>query len=646
MRRKARLAAARNRRALAFAVCLLSLLVEACSHRIGGNQATTVPEWLSQENDRGVTARSAFNPQLEPYRRKIALVVGIDRYENGIRPLDYAVDDARAVGQLLESKLGFKVRYLLNEQARREGLINAIIGLHDQTGRDDQLLFFFAGHGVSFGDGDSETSYILPRDAKGNAGDDENTAWDSGITMSELVGRLMKLPPKHILILLDTCFSGYAAVTARGSLERHPEQLLERLTSQPAHQILTGGMRGQRVFEGKEWHHSALVFELLQGLGEGLADRNRDGLVPISELYAYLKPAVTYRTHGAQTPFLANLDNHQGEFVFILRPRRLPSLTVEGVQRKALVTHPQALLFPSPYAHDARTLPFLSTLFLFEGEENHRVPVGLRAGAREPDGWIDADDFLEWNSLEVALVTPSGDGSLPIPLFATRDCALGFVEEKVDATCVSLPFETQSAAPGLVMVPLLERWGDAYRGALIWLQVNEQQILPPARDVKDEWEAAAEAQSSSPQLPLGWLPRKKGVQLLVQESVFMRRNKAEILTDLIECISLAARDGANEGATLFRQIVRATFSAVIGASPEDDEPFDTLLTQASGLPFRSTSLSFRPREVEHWQPADFERLDNLLRSKVEALREFLHDPKHAYDLGGKTFVFIPRELFP
>lgn len=595
-----------------------------------GRSAVAAPVQEKVETPRGAQLLPSRERPREPYRRKIALVVGIDLYSNGIPPLNYAVSDAEAVGHVLEVKFGFDVRLLVNEQAKKEALISAVISLHDQMSKDDQLLVFFAGHGKSFGEGAQESGYILPYDAVEGA---EDVAWSRGISMTELVSRIMKLPPKHVLILLDTCFGGYAAMSARGSMEDNPEQLLRRLTSLPARHLLSAGKRGQPVMESASWRHSAFVAELLSGL-EGAADRNRDGLIPVSELYTFLQGAVTRRTKGAQTPHLATLDEGQGEFVFIARPRWRPSFTREGVRRKALIASPEVPLYRSSYSTDARETFPLNTYFLFEGEENRRIPVSLLERSEGPDGWLPVGSFLEWNSFEVALMAPSKDGANSLFLFADRSCALRVVDERDVGKCASIPLPPilSSSSRVSLVIPLLDRWGEAYRGIVIPLR-------PVAKDERDP-------RRDPPGYLIGWLPRKRGGRQLIQEAVFLRRKQALILTNLIDTLSLASTEVLEEGSESFARKVSSAISAITGQVVDPADPLDVLLARAAILPFRTTTLSFSLEEIVQWKPADFLRLHQILERKVEALRSFLLDPKNVYIFNERDHVFIPRDLFP
>jgi hypothetical protein len=67
----------------------------------------------------------------------------------------------------------------------------------------DRLLFYFTGHGFAqdvLNNADELVGFFLPQDAR----PDENT-W---LSMLQLHDALIKLPCRHLLILLDCCFAG------------------------------------------------------------------------------------------------------------------------------------------------------------------------------------------------------------------------------------------------------------------------------------------------------------------------------------------------------------------------------------------------------------------------------------------------------
>ena len=88
------------------------------------------------------------------FGRSIAIIIGIDNYENGIPSLKTAANDARRLATTLNELHNFEINLFLNEDASKERLsqlLNEQLG--NELGADDRLIFYFAGHGVAL-DGD------------------------------------------------------------------------------------------------------------------------------------------------------------------------------------------------------------------------------------------------------------------------------------------------------------------------------------------------------------------------------------------------------------------------------------------------------------------------------------------------------------
>lgn len=251
----------------------------------------------------------------QPYRKKFGLVIGIDDYTGAITPLHYAVADARSIHKMLMDDLGFdEVILLENENATRKDILKSIGILRQETQADDQVFFYFAGHGISFGSGSSEMGYLVPQNATGFAQEDIEL---DGISMTDLRERLVKLPAKHVLLAVDACYGGYAAVSNR-ALPIATQNYIKVITSSKARQIITAGKRDEVVQESSDWGHSAFTYKLLDGLQKALADGDDNGIITTTELYAFLSASVNGITNGQQTPQFAKLANDEGEFVFIL----------------------------------------------------------------------------------------------------------------------------------------------------------------------------------------------------------------------------------------------------------------------------------------------------------------------------------------
>lgn len=244
------------------------------------------------------------------YANSWAILVGIDNYPKWPR-LQYAVNDAEGVEQILVQKFGFareRVILLKNEQATRQGILAAF---HDRLAHgglqpNDRVFMFFAGHGATrkLSSG-RDLGYIVPYDA-----DPDNLATDA-IPMTEIQNIAESLPAKHALFVMDACYSGLGLTrgVANASFLRDNARRLGR-------QMLTAGGADQLVADGGPNGHSVFTWTLMQALG-GKADLNGDGLITATELAAYVAPAVS--SVSQQTPAFGSLPGSEGgDFVFEL----------------------------------------------------------------------------------------------------------------------------------------------------------------------------------------------------------------------------------------------------------------------------------------------------------------------------------------
>jgi hypothetical protein len=141
--------------------------------------------------------------------RQIIAAIGIDRYRHW-RPLGNAVGDAVGATALFR-RLGFEevAPPLLDERATRDAIDALVTDELTSLHENDSLIVFYAGHGGTrtqrVGGHDVRTGYLIPVDAAGESG--RVKSW---IELDPWLRRISKLPPRHILVILDACFSGIA----------------------------------------------------------------------------------------------------------------------------------------------------------------------------------------------------------------------------------------------------------------------------------------------------------------------------------------------------------------------------------------------------------------------------------------------------
>jgi hypothetical protein len=264
----------------------------------------------------------------EFYRKSWAVVIGINAYQHWPQ-LEYAVNDARSVSQTLQAQ-GFEVWYLENEQATRARITRLLwdeLPLHVQ--REDRVLIFFSGHGETEQINDSQKmGYLIPVDA-------DPSFRSSAISMDWIRDVSAKLQAKHILYVVDACYSGLGLHNTRSlpiakSIPSDYYEYVKKLTQKRTVQMITAGGQDETVVEENgSGLFTRYFLEALDGSVEHLAD---DGFVTAGELGVYLQKAVSVSSHNRQTPQYGFLESG-GDFVFVLdskqatapTPRRPPA---------------------------------------------------------------------------------------------------------------------------------------------------------------------------------------------------------------------------------------------------------------------------------------------------------------------------------
>ncbi len=234
------------------------------------------------------------------YGKYYALVIGNNGYTDLPR-LRTALNDARAVSDLLETGYGFKVELL--EDATRSEIVKSIYKLKGKVGGKDNLLIYYAGHGYL--DPDTDEGYWLPVDAT----DDDDVNW---IMTDSIVSKIRGMDAKHVMVVADSCFSG-AITRAIKISHRTPDNLAE-LVKLKARTALTSGGLEPVTDSGSGGGHSVFAESFMSIL------RDNDSVLDGSELFARLKPRV--EVNSKQTPEYGNIreaGHGGGDFLFVRR---------------------------------------------------------------------------------------------------------------------------------------------------------------------------------------------------------------------------------------------------------------------------------------------------------------------------------------
>jgi uncharacterized caspase-like protein len=212
---------------------------------------------------------------------KIALLIGVSEYGKGIPPLSSALNDVEAMERVLQNpNLGAfeQVERLLNPDAIAMRM--AIQKLFKQATKDDLVLLFFSGHGITNDDGN------LHLTARNTAKDNfEATA----VEASFIQGQSYNCYAKRQVLILDACYSG---AYAQGWRTKSVGVDIKKQLGAEGRVVLTSSSATQTSFEQEGSTLSLYTQYLIEGIETGAADTDNDGNIHAQELHAYAKAKV------------------------------------------------------------------------------------------------------------------------------------------------------------------------------------------------------------------------------------------------------------------------------------------------------------------------------------------------------------------
>ena len=263
-----------------------------------------------------------FSATSPAFNKSYALVIGIGNYRH-LPKLMSPEQDVRKMKAYLDAQGFDEVVTLLDDQVTLGAFRHPQLYLKSKMQPDDRFIFYYSGHGVTDGAGTATRGY-LPL-----AGEKDDGRHASSIPMLDLVKWLKSLRVDHLLVVLDSCFSGLAidgtelkAGTIRAPNPKVDIEAMHRMARGPARYLMMAGTAGQESFGGTKWNGSLFTEAFINGLRRD-ADLYKDHIVTARELYVWLKPAVERAAQQANrelTPMFLDLGpggSSRGEFVFV-----------------------------------------------------------------------------------------------------------------------------------------------------------------------------------------------------------------------------------------------------------------------------------------------------------------------------------------
>lgn len=266
--------------------------------------------------ERGVVDTAQPAAQNQKHGAYYALVIGIGNYEQ--EPvLKTPVNDAKEVAGVLKDQYGFDIRTLLDKDATRDQIFQALDHYRTSLGEDDNLLIYFGGHGLYKADLDQ--AYWAPVDA----GKDSYAHW---ITATDITSEARAIPARHVLIISDSCYSGMLTREARGpdatrkgsgsdATSEDRSKYLDQMRGRKSRNVMSSGA-DEPVLDGDAPGHFSTHSVFANVLLESLDD-NRQNQFTGQELFVVVQQLVGGRSGQIpQYSLIRNSSDAGGDFIF------------------------------------------------------------------------------------------------------------------------------------------------------------------------------------------------------------------------------------------------------------------------------------------------------------------------------------------
>lgn len=263
----------------------------------------------------------------EPTRNLYLVTIGTSQYKDSRYNLNYAVKDAKDLVTLLSANSNGVYNEVksksLYDQDVTSGNITGLANFLKESGPDDVVLVFVAGHGVL----DENFDYYF-----GTYNMDFTNPTEAGLAYDRLEGILDGLKANKKILIMDTCHSGeidkddvfFVASTeedenkdediefravgpaveenSNATPSRLSGLLFNDLRRGTGATVISSAGGAEFAMESDEWKNGLFTYCLLNGLKNGTADLDQDGQIMLLELQEYVVEKVTSLSHGKQIP--------------------------------------------------------------------------------------------------------------------------------------------------------------------------------------------------------------------------------------------------------------------------------------------------------------------------------------------------------
>lgn len=219
-----------------------------------------------------------------------AVLIGVAGYTH-MPTLKYTDDDAYQIYAFLKSPEGGalpdeQIKILIDDYATKENIVDAMRSTFLRADENDVVILYFSGHGLP--------GSFLPFDYDG---------YHNQLLHTDIQNILQGSKAKHKICFADACHSGsmLASKAPSDAIIKNYYDAFQKSTGGTA--LLLSSKSHEVSLEDMGLRQGIYSHFLIKGL-KGLADKDDNGIVTITELFNYVHKSVTIYTNFVQNPTL------------------------------------------------------------------------------------------------------------------------------------------------------------------------------------------------------------------------------------------------------------------------------------------------------------------------------------------------------
>ena len=271
-----------------------------------------------------------------------ALVVGVANYRHINKLPPTVLKDAQDVHDLLVDPRHCAyppdhVRLLVDEQATRAALSQALADLAARSSATATVFLYFSSHGGRIASGPHAGEYLLPVDVDDRSAESFAETAISGATFTEA---LHAIRARKVVVVFDCCHAGGIGRpkgAAAPEVKALPESYYEALMAGRGWLILASSRSTESSYVLPGAQNSLFTQHLLAGLQGGIP--SDDGLIRVFDLFEYLQPRVTGDQPHQHPIFKAELEENFPIALFLGGQKGVVPRDEEGFRYDAYVSY-------------------------------------------------------------------------------------------------------------------------------------------------------------------------------------------------------------------------------------------------------------------------------------------------------------------